>query len=106
MTGHRPFKELRDKLHATPEGRAAARRARLNLEIMLKLAQIREMRGMTQVELAEVLQVSQANISRVEHAEDLNLSSLRNYIEGLGGTLHITAVFPDATLPIEGAEAQ
>ena len=59
---------------------------------------------MTQGELADALQVSQPNVSRIENAGDLNVSSLRNYIEGLGGTLQISVVFPDATIPLEGID--
>jgi len=45
--------------------------------------------------LADALGVSQANISRIEHQDDVYLSTLRAYIEALGGELEITARFPD-----------
>jgi predicted transcriptional regulator len=57
--------------------------------------------GVTQEELAHALDVSQSNISRVERSEDLYLSTLRGYVEALGGRLEINAVFPDRTIPLQ-----
>jgi predicted transcriptional regulator len=47
----------------------------------------------TQVELADVLGVRQPNVSRIERQEDLFVSTLRQYVEALGGRLELTAVF-------------
>jgi|SRR5579875_3114990 len=60
------------------------------------LGQLRERCGQTQVQLAEKLATTQRNISRIEHAENLYLSALREYVEALGGKLEIAAVFPDS----------
>lgn len=65
------------------------------IEDALRLAEIRERRGVTQRGLAATLGVSQANVSRIEHKEDVYLSTLRRYVEALGGRLEVTAVFPD-----------
>ena len=48
-----------------------------------------------QKDLASVLSVSQANISRIERQRDLYLSTLAAYIEALGGTLKLSAAFDD-----------
>jgi hypothetical protein len=61
---------------------------------------LRAQRGVTQVVLAEKLGRSQGNISDLEHREDLYLSTLRAYVEALGGELEITAVFPEQRLGI------
>jgi len=45
--------------------------------------------------VASKFSVSQANISRIEHEEDLYLSTLREYVEALGGELQLKAVFED-----------
>lgn len=60
-----------------------------------RLSALREHRSMTQREVAHALEVSQANVSRIEHENDLYLSTLRAYIEALGGELELTARFPD-----------
>jgi transcriptional regulator with XRE-family HTH domain len=64
-------------------------------EVALCLGKMRGERGATQRQLAERLAVSQANISRIEHEEDIFLSTLREYVEALGGELRIQAAFPD-----------
>ena len=102
MSGHKPFKNLSDKLRSTPEGRAAVQREHQLVRTILALAQLRAARGVTQVELARAWEVSQANVSRVEHAEDMYLSTLRGYVAALGGRLEITAVFPDQTITLNG----
>lgn len=63
---------------------------------MISLADLRRQRGVTQVQLAEILDIDQRQISRIERNPDLLVSSLRKYIEGLGGRLEIAAVFDEA----------
>lgn len=101
MSGHKSFKHLSDKLRSTPEGQAAVQREQQLVGDLLALAQLRATRGVTQVELADAWEVSQANVSRVEHADDLYLSTLRRYVAALGGRLEITAVFPDQTIRLD-----
>ncbi len=50
------------------------------------------------------LGVTQANISRIEHEEDLYLSTLRSYVEALGGRLEVNAVFADGVVSLVAAE--
>jgi predicted transcriptional regulator len=50
---------------------------------------------LTQKQIAAAMHVSQANISRIEHGEDAQLSTIRNYVNALGGRLEVRAVFPD-----------
>jgi hypothetical protein len=47
------------------------------------------------VQLAAALGVSQAQVSRIENQTDLYLSTLRSYVEAMGGELQLRAVFPD-----------
>jgi len=77
---------LADQEEAAAEGRRALRDA-------LGLARIRAERRVTQVELAVRLDRSQGNISELERRSDVYLSSLREYVEALGGELEVTAVF-------------
>lgn len=62
---------------------------------VLALAKLREHRGQTQQDVANESAVSQGRISRIEHQQDIYLSTLQSYIEALGGHLEIVAVFPD-----------
>lgn len=61
----------------------------------MTLQEIRNHRHVTQEDLAELLGIKQGNISRMEHRSDMRLSTLREYIEALGGHIEINAVFPD-----------
>ena len=72
---------------------------------VLALGELRAHRRLTQLELAALLDVTQANVSRIEHEDDLYLSTLRNYIEAMGGRLELRAVFPGASVELQ-VEAQ
>jgi len=93
------WSEVRGRLvPADQEGAAAdGRRA---LRDALGLARIRTERRVTQVELAGRLDRSQGNISELERRSDVYLSSLREYVEALGGELEINAVFDGKRHPI------
>src|SRR5215216_3546801 len=105
MTTTRPFAELAEKVKADPVRReriATYKRAMLDA---LALAELRAQRGVSQQDVAGKLGVTQANISRIEHEEDLYLSTLRSYVAALGGELEVNAVFADgkvALVPADG----
>ncbi len=67
---------------------------------------LRQAREMTQVALAERLDVPQAAISRMERRTDLLLSTLRGYVEGLGGKLELRAVFPDGEFVLDSLQPE
>ena len=93
------WSELETKMG--PERVAAARaRAKKVIEEM-PLQQLRNARAMTQARLAEVLEMDQGNISKLERRTDMYLSTLRSYIEAMGGKLEIRAVFPDGDVKID-----
>ena len=84
-----------------PERVAASRaRAKKIIEEM-PLQQLRNARQMTQTRLAELLEMDQGNISKLEKRTDMYLSTLRSYIEAMGGSLEIRAVFPDGAVQID-----
>lgn len=62
---------------------------------------LRRARALTQVELADKLNISQASVAALESRADLHLSTLAKYIRALGGELEIRAVFPNATFNLE-----
>lgn len=64
-----------------------------------KLVEFRKAVGLTQVELARKLSISQENVSRLEKRDDMHLSTLRKYIEALGGELELFINIPDKPLP-------
>ncbi|HVC33713.1 MAG TPA: transcriptional regulator [Chloroflexota bacterium] len=71
------------------------RRLGRHRDAVVELTKLREARGATQRRIADAWEVTQANISQVEHTPDIFLSTLSKYVEALGGHLEIRAVFPD-----------
>lgn len=103
MIKTKPWSGVEATLPKTPEFEAAvAREQREALAEIIEynLAELRKMRKVTQAELARVLGVSQPALSATEKREDVQLSTLRDYIEGLGGHLEVSAVFDDVRVPV------
>ena len=89
-------KELREQ--SGHEERLAAARAQLAEEeatYFRHLQELRQARQMTQVALAQQLNMVQPSVSRLERQTDMYITTLRRYIEALGGRLEIHAVFDD-----------
>jgi len=85
----------------TPE-REARVKGKIEREIAkLPLAELRKARLMTQARLSELLNVNQGAISKMERRSDMYLSTLRSYVEAMGGRLDIRAVFPDGEVVLE-----
>ncbi len=82
------------------ERQARAELAKEHLEANLRA--VREMAGKTQVEVAREAGISQAELSRNESAGDHLVSTLRRYVEALGGELEILARFGDKTVKLRG----
>jgi DNA-binding XRE family transcriptional regulator len=95
----RNFRELEAKMSPERRERVAAR-VKEALALM-PLQQIRNARRMTQTRLAELLEMDQGNISKLEQRTDMYLSTLRSYVEAMGGALEIRAVFPDGDVKID-----
>lgn len=89
------FSELRKQVEARPGAaeRLAAHRAETLEEI--RLYELRHREAVSQVELAGRLDVTQGAISKLEHSEDVRVSTLRQYLEALGARLELVAVFDD-----------
>jgi transcriptional regulator with XRE-family HTH domain len=71
---------------------------------VMTLYQLREARNLTQVNLAKVLNVNQGAVSRMEKRTDMYVSTLRNFIQAMGGQLQVKAIFPEGEVQIEQFE--
>ena len=60
------------------------------------LRRLREARALTQSTLAELLEMDQSEISRLERRSDMLLSTLKRFIEATGGELHLLVRYPDS----------
>lgn len=88
----------------SPEAEERIRRSVEEAAIVMRLYQLREARNLTQVHLAKVLEINQGAVSRVEKRRDMYVSTLRSYIEAMGGQLQIKAIFPEGEVEIEPFE--
>jgi ribosome-binding protein aMBF1 (putative translation factor) len=94
----RKFSELRSKM--SPEARARVDARVIAALDQLPLLELRRARNLSQEKLAQALETTQGEISKIEHRTDLYLSTLRNYIEAMGGELDIIARFKDGAVRI------
>jgi transcriptional regulator with XRE-family HTH domain len=65
------------------------------------LSDIRKQRNVSQKTLAQRLKVPQSSVSRIEHRSDILISTLKRYVEALGGKAVLRAVFPQESMPID-----
>jgi DNA-binding XRE family transcriptional regulator len=65
-----------------------------------RLADVRQEHGLTQTDLADRLHITQTAVSKIERGElaRSELSTIRRYVEALGGKLEIIADFGDERL--------
>jgi len=61
----------------------------------LNLREVRRLRKLTQSRLSKKLKIGQEGVSRIERRKDMNVSTLRKYVEGVGGELRIEVRFPN-----------
>ncbi len=94
----RSFSELRKKM--SPERQERNETKAHEIVRQLPLYELRMARKLSQAQLAETLSVQQAAISKMEHRTDIYISTLRRYIQAMGGELAILAKFPDGEVSI------
>ncbi len=99
MSGHRPFAD--PKKGWSPERLASHEALTVKFEAeLVSLEQLREGLGISQEELAEVMDIQQPAISRLVRRSDMKVSTLRELIAAMGGELHITASFAGRSVEI------
>jgi DNA-binding XRE family transcriptional regulator len=85
---------IRKQMTPARRRRIKARAAEIMAEEMTR-QQLRRARKLTQVRMAKKLGMTQDGVSRLEKRTDVLLSTLRGYIEALGGKFSLVAEFPD-----------
>lgn len=58
------------------------------------LGELRRLAGLAQADVARALELEQPSISKIEHQADMYISTLRDYVEALGGRLDIVVTLP------------
>ena len=92
-------KSLRQLLaEEKPEVAAAARVQADEILLNIHLAELREKVKKTQVEMAQALGIKQPTVAGMEKpGRDVKLSTLRRYVDAIGGKLNIDVELPDGT---------
>jgi DNA-binding transcriptional regulator YiaG len=91
MAGRNSFAKLRAAM--SPEATAKAEMEAQRLRAEMDLAGLRQAMRLSQEELAQTLQIGQAGVAKIEKRADMYVSTLRRFIEAMGGELEITARF-------------
>ncbi len=85
------------------EARIAQIKEQVSQEIIeMNLKALREVVGLTQEEVAERMGALQPEVSRAEKREDHRVSTLRQYVEALGGEVEVVARFGDKSVRLRG----
>jgi DNA-binding XRE family transcriptional regulator len=98
----RQVRELNPDWEA-PERVAARERSRAELRAEQRghqLAQLRKNTGLTQAQVADLMGVSQARVSQIEHGKVTEVDAIRGYVEALGGTVDVVARVGDWTVKV------
>ncbi|BAU57008.1 putative transcriptional regulator [Halorhodospira halochloris] len=68
------------------------------MRLEMHLAEIRQKCEMTQAQLARIMDVKQPTVAGLEReGKDLRLSTLKRYVESLGGRVRLDIELPDGT---------
>lgn len=94
MTKGPILQEIWDNLPSERKARIEARTRELEAEY-LTLQELRKKAGLTQAGVSQELGMPQSNVSRLEKGSDMLLSTLRQYVEAIGGKLNLTVELPN-----------
>jgi DNA-binding XRE family transcriptional regulator len=111
-------RNLNQVLADLPAGRRAridARYREMKAEIE-SLGELRRVAGKAQADVASALKIKQPSVSKIEKQTDMYLSTLRSYVQAIGGELDLVVRLPrrpalrlqhlsDAFKPVPGSRA-
>jgi len=96
------FNKLVDEMSPASQ-KAIAEKARAMMAEM-PLAELRQARKFSQVQIAELLKIQQPAVAKMEQRTDMYISSIRRFVEAMGGQLEIRAHFADGDVVINQFE--
>jgi transcriptional regulator with XRE-family HTH domain len=98
MTGRHSFADLRSRM--SPKAKAEEAAETLRLEVEMNLSELRRALRLSQEEIAQLLNVRQGSVAKMERRTDMYVSTVRRFIEAMGGRLEITAHFEERVVKI------
>jgi DNA-binding XRE family transcriptional regulator len=72
-----------------PRGQRSRKRRQQRKQEVKNLRELRLIAGKTQADVATALQIKQPSVSKLEKQEDMYLSTLRAYVQAVGGELEL-----------------
>ena len=84
----------------SPDSRARSDALYRQLLAEMPLQALRKALELTQQQVAASLGVNQVAVSKMESQTDMYVSTLRRFVEAMGGELRIVAHFPEGTVEI------
>ncbi len=93
------FKKLSNRM--SPEARKKAEAKTNQMLAEMPLQELRKARSLSQEQMAKLLKIKQASVSKLERRTDMYISTLRSYLKAMGGDLEIVAHFPDGEIRID-----
>jgi hypothetical protein len=90
----RNVNDIINKLSPTQRKKVETRAAQLIAEEMT-LQQLRQACKLTQQKVAKSLRIGQEGVSKIEKRSDLLISTLRDFVQAMGGQLSLVVEFPD-----------
>jgi len=92
------FSDLRARMSDASRARAREKASAMLEEMALD--ELRRARGLSQKALAELLDIQQPSVAKLEKRTDVYISTLRAHIEAMGGELEVVARFPEGAVRI------
>ncbi|OYX32225.1 MAG: XRE family transcriptional regulator [Brevundimonas subvibrioides] len=90
----RSLNEIIAELPLEEQAEIEARYQELKQEVE-SLRELRQIAGKAQAEIATTLHIKQPSVSKIEKQADMYLSTLRSYVEAVGGKLELVVKLPD-----------
>jgi len=103
------WSEIKNKMAPERQERLRAETDKLLTEIENKvtvcsLRELREMVGKTQAEVGSSLGMTQSQVSKLERRKDHLLSTIRRYVEALGGELQVSVIIEGKRITLVGGQ--
>ena len=98
------MKNINQIIRGLPRERRAkvSARAKNLIGEEMALQHVRKALDLTQEQMAKLLGIGQDSVSRIESRSDMLISTLQSYVEAMGGSLKVTAEFPDGRIVLSG----
>jgi len=100
------YRSLQERVQARPGAKVRIERLKQANLAAIALHDLRRRKSLSQQELAERLHVGQPAVSKIERGEDLRLSTIRNYVEAVGGELELRVRLGDEELTLTIGETE